>query len=88
MATLDLLDEDVMTRHEQSRLDRIEGSALDGWVPINDEIREVTGSGLVGVRRNGDVETDVDGGVDIGDDEFSVAGTDEAADAFASEFAG
>lgn len=89
LVTLELLDEDVMTLNERIRLDRLDGSELDGELPPNEEIRSATGTVLVAVRRNGDVETDVDDGVRIDEDEeFVVVGTDEAVQAFEREFAG
>lgn len=87
MVTLALLEEDVMTLHEQIHLDRLDGAALEGRLPANEEVRESTGSVLVAVRRNGHVETDVDDGLDVGDDELIVAGTDVAVRTFESEFA-
>lgn len=78
-----------MTLHEQLRLDRIDGGTLDTRLPDNEEIRECTGAVLVAVRRNGRVETDVDGGVDVEpDDELIVAGTEVAVRTFETEFAG
>lgn len=87
MLALDLFDDQAMALDEEVTLTGTTAPELVGQSPDDTDIRERTGTMLVGIERDEDVITELNEGVTIAeDDTLIVAGTTESIDAFEAEY--